>query len=168
MVFVKKSTFFSYVFFSKETQKETFIDILNKKEPFLALKSEVLKTVKKNRDFSKGLVLAFFQKIDLFFIFFLLLKESQEKTFFDILNRKQCFLDQTTKVLKKSKKSKLCKGDSPWFFPKKSTFFSYVFLLAKKKQKETIFDILGRKEYFLDLKSKLLKTSKTIDILQRG
>ena len=54
MVFVKKSTFFSYVFFSKETQKETFIDILNKKEPFLALKSEVLKTVKKIEIFQRG------------------------------------------------------------------------------------------------------------------
>ena len=28
-------------FFSKETHKETFFDILNKKEPFLDLKSEV-------------------------------------------------------------------------------------------------------------------------------
>ena len=54
MVFVKKTTFFSYVFFSKETQKETFIDILNKKEPFLALKSEVLKTVKKIEIFQRS------------------------------------------------------------------------------------------------------------------
>ena len=43
-----------------------------------------------------------------------------------------------------------------------------LFVLSKKNQREKIFDILGRKEYFLDLKSKLLKKSKTIDILQKG
>ena len=125
------------------------------------------KQSKKSR-FFKGVSPRFFQKIDLFFIFFLLSKQSQEKTFFDILNRKQCFLDQTSEVLKKSKKSTFSKGVSPWFFSKKSTFFSYAFFLSKKNRRETIFDILGRKEYFLDLKSKLLKKSKTIDILQRG
>ena len=38
-------------------------------------------------------------------MFFFLSKESQEKTFFDILNRKECFLDLKSKLLKKSKKS---------------------------------------------------------------
>ena len=123
MVFVKKSTFFSYVFFEQKTQKKTFFDILNKKEPFLDLKSQVSKQ-SKNRDFSNGFSPRFFQKIDLFFIFFLLSKETQEKTFFDILNRKQCFLDKTSEVLKKSKKSTFCKRVSPWLFSKKSTFFS--------------------------------------------
>ena len=42
MVFVKKSTFFLDVFFSKKRQKETFFIILYSKEYFLDLKSEVL------------------------------------------------------------------------------------------------------------------------------
>ena len=42
------------------------------------------------------------------------------------------------------------------------------FFLAKKSRKETFFDILDRRECFLDHKRKLLKNSKKIDILQRG
>ena len=42
MVFVKKLTFFLYFFFEKKSQKEAFSDILDSKECFLDLKSEVL------------------------------------------------------------------------------------------------------------------------------
>ena len=42
------------------------------------------------------------------------------------------------------------------------------FFLAKKRRKETFFDILDRRVCFLDHKRKLLKNSKKIDILQRG
>ena len=43
-----------------------------------------------------------------------------------------------------------------------------MFFLNKKSQKETFFDILDRKQCFLELKSEVLKKWKTIDILQRG
>ena len=59
---------------------------------------------------------------------FVLSKKSQKETFFDILDRKECFLD--------------------------------MFVLSKKNQKETFFDILDRKECFLDLKSDVLKKSR--------
>ena len=49
-------------------------------------------------------------------------------------------------------------------FVKKSTFF-HMFLLSKKGQKETFFDILDRKECHLDLKSEVLTKSKNIEIL---
>ena len=45
-------------------------------------------------------------------------------------------------------------------FFKKSTFFSYVFFLSKKSHKEKFFDILDRRECFLDHKRKILKNSK--------
>ena len=45
--------------FRKESQKKTFFDILDRKECFLDLKSEVLKKVQKNQDFVKGLVHGF-------------------------------------------------------------------------------------------------------------
>ena len=51
-------------------------------------------------------------------------------------------------------------------FVEKSTFF-HMFLLSKKGQKETFFDILDRKECHLDLKSEVLTKSKNIDILER-
>ena len=53
MVFLKKSTFSSSVLLSKESKKETFFDILDSKECFLDLKSEVLKNSKKSA-FCKG------------------------------------------------------------------------------------------------------------------
>ena len=54
------------------------------------------------------------------------------------------------------------------FLKKIDLFLINYFFLSKQNQKETIFDILDRKKYFLDLKSKLLKKLKAIDILQRG
>ena len=90
---------------------------------------------------------------------FFLAKKSQKETFFDILNSKECFLDLKSEVLKKSKKSTLCKGFSPWFLSKNRPS-SYMFFLSKKSQKETFFDILDRKEWFLDHKRKVLKNSK--------
>ena len=95
-------------------------------------------------------------------------KKSQKETFFFILDSKECFLDPKSEILAKSKKTTFCKGVSPWFSHKNRPFSHMLFVLSKKNQREKIFDILGRKEYFLDLKSKLLKKSKTIDILQKG
>ena len=44
---LSKNRPFSYIFFSKGSQKETFFDILDRKECFLYLKSEVLKKSRK-------------------------------------------------------------------------------------------------------------------------
>ena len=64
----------------------------------------------------------------------------QKKTFFDILDRKECFLDLKSEILKKSKKSTFGKGVSPWFFWKNRAFL-YLFFMSKKGQKESFFDI---------------------------
>ena len=80
---------------------ETFFYILDNKECFLDLKSKVLKSPK-NQHFAKGLVHCFCQKIDFFLIFFFS-KKSKNETFFYILDRKQCFLDLKSEVLRKSK-----------------------------------------------------------------
>ena len=98
---------------------------------------------------------------------FLLSKKSQKETFFDILDRKKCFLNLKSETLAKSKKSTFFKGVSPWFLSKDRPF-SYMFFLSKKRQEEIFCDILDRKECFLDKKSEDLKKSKKIDILQRG
>ena len=78
--------------------------------------------VKKNRHFAKGLVDGFCQKIDLSLMCFFQAKKSHKETFFDILDRKQCFLDLKSEVLKKSKKSTFCKRVTPWFFSKNYPF----------------------------------------------
>ena len=101
--------FFLYVFFSKKSKKEIFLVFFNRKECVLDLKSEVLAKVKKNRHFAKGLVHGFSQQIELFFISFFLSQESKKKTFFVILDGKECFLEHKRKVLKNSKKSGVLK-----------------------------------------------------------
>ena len=54
MIFVKnESTFLSYVFFEKITQKRLFLDILYRKHCFSDKKNEFLKKTEKSK-FSKG------------------------------------------------------------------------------------------------------------------
>ena len=149
MVFVKKSTFFSYVFFlSKKSQKETFFDILDRKECFLDLKSEVLKNSKK-WTVCKGVSPWFLSKNRPFPpMFFFWTKKARKKHFLIFWiekKRKECFLDHKRKVLKSSKKSTFSKGVSPWFLSKNQPF-SHMFFFCKKSQKETFFDILDRKK----------------------
>ena len=41
-----------------------------------------------------------------------------EEIFFDILDGRECFLDQKSEIFKKSEKSKFSKGVGPCFFSK--------------------------------------------------
>ena len=143
MVFVKKLTFFSFFFLTKKSQKETFFDILDRKECFLDLKSEVLKNSKKST-FSKGVSPWFLAKIRPSSYMFFLSKQSKKETYFDILDSKEFFLDLKSETLAKSKKSAFCKGVSPWFLSKNRPY-SYKIFFEQKGRKETFFDILDRK-----------------------
>ena len=93
-------------------------------------------------------------------------QKRKKQTFIDILDRKECFLDLKSEVLKNSKKSTFSKGVSGWFLGKIRPS-SYMFFLSKQRKKQTYFDILDSKESFFDLKGEVLKNSKKIDILQR-
>ena len=158
MVFVKKFTFFLYFFLAKKTRNKQFFYILDRKECFLDLKSEVL--IKSGKTtFCKGVSPWFLQKNRPVSYMCFFSKKSQKQTVFDILDTKESFLDLKSKVLKMSRKSTFCKGVSPWFLSKKRPF-SYMFFLSKKSQKQTGFDILDRKECFVDLKSQVPAKSK--------
>ena len=166
MVFVKTSTFFSYVFFfSKKSLKETFFDILDRRECFLDHKRKLLKNSKKIDILQRGQFMVFVKK-STFSLSVLSSKESQKETFFDILDRKQSFWTSKVKFSQTRKKSTFFKGFSPWFFSKNRPF-SYMFFLTKKNQKERFFDILDRKECLLDLKSEILKRSKKSTFCKR-
>ena len=118
-------------FLSKKSQKQTVFDILDTKEWFLDLKSEVL-TKSRKSPFCEGVSPWFLSKNRPFsYIFFILSKKSKKQTVFDILDRKECFLDLKSEVLRNWKKSKCCKGVSPWFLSKNRPFF-HMFFLAKK------------------------------------
>ena len=77
--------------------------------------------------FAKGLDHGFCKKIDLFLIRFFLSKKKQKKTFFDILNKKEPFLDLKSQVSKQSKKIDIFQRVLVLVFFKKSTFSSYFF-----------------------------------------
>ena len=143
MVFGKNSTFFLYVFLSKQSKKQTYFDILDSKECFFDLKSETLAKSKKS-PFCKEVSPWFLSKNRPFSHMFFLGKKSKRETFSDILDRKECFLDHKREVLKNSKKSTFCKGVSPWFLCKNRPF-SYNIFFEQKRKKETFFDILDRK-----------------------
>ena len=152
-------------FLSKNSQKKTVFDILENKEYFLDLKSEIPEKSKKSI-FCKGVSPWFLSKNRPFSYMNFLSKKSQKQTVFDILDRKECFLDLKSEILKKSTKSTFCKGVSPWFLSKNRPF-SYMFFFSKKSQKQTVFDILDGKESFLDLKSEVLKKSKKSSFCKR-
>ena len=103
--------------------------------------------------------MVFLNKSNFFSYLFFWAKKARKKTFFVILDRKECFLEHKRKVLKNSKKAAFWKGVSPWFLSKNRPF-SDMFFFSKKRQKETFFNILDRKDCFLDLKSEILKRSK--------
>ena len=86
-------------------------------------------------------------------------KLRKKRSFFDILNKKECFLDQKNGVLEKSKKSIFSKGVSPLFLSKNRTFYHLCFL-GKSSKKRSRFDVLDKKDCFLDRKKELFKSPK--------
>ena len=81
-------------------------------------------------------------------------KLSQKRFFFDILDGRECFLDQKSEIFKKSEKSKFS-----MFFFKNLNIFSWPFF-GQIKQEKFGFYVLGRKECCLHQKSEVLKKSE--------
>ena len=131
MLFVKKSTVVSYFYLKQRKRGNTFLDILDRKERFLELKSEVLKQSKISK-FSKGISPWLLSKnLPFFHISFFYQREPEKKTFFDILERKECFLDLKSEVLKKSKNRHFAKG-LVMVVVKKSMDLLYVYFVQRK------------------------------------
>ena len=97
----KNGTFCHLCFLGKSIQKRAFLDILDNKECFVDKKKEVLQK-SKNSIFSKG-SMVFVKKSNFYHLCFLG-ESSQKRSFFDILDKKECFPDQKNEVLKKFKK----------------------------------------------------------------
>ena len=128
MVFVKKSTFFLYVFFSaKKAKKNHFLIFCIEKNAFQTKKEKFYKILK-NRHFAKGLVHGVCQKN----------KKGRKKHFLIFWIEKKVFWTSKVKFSQSRKKSTFCKGVSPWC-SSKNLSFSHWFFWAKK----------GRKKHFL-------------------
>ena len=156
MVFVKKSTFFLYVFFKlKKPERSLFLIFWIENKAFWTSKKKFSQSRKKST-FCKGVSPWFLSKNRPFSHFFFWPKKAIKKhylIFWIEKNRKEYFLDHKREVLKNSKKSTFYKGVSPWFLSKNRPFSHlFFFFLSKKSEKERFFDIPDRKECFSDHK----------------
>ena len=92
-------------------------------------------------------------------LLFFFSKIGQENVFYDILQRKNAFLGNKKKKLKKRKNCHFSKGVNPWFWSKNGHFFNF-FSLGNIGQEKMLYNILERKNVFLGYKNKKLKNSK--------
>ena len=86
-----------------------------------------------------------------------------EKIVFDIVERKEWFLDLKIEVLTKAKKWTFFKGVSSCILSNKSNFFISAFFTEIISEK-IVFDIVERKEWFLDQRIEVLRKVKKRDI----
>ena len=136
MAFVKKkSDFLSSMYFGQIKQEKIVFLLFWIKKSFLHQKKKLLKK-SKNSKFSKRVSPWFLSKNRTFCHLCLLGKSSQKRSFFGILDKKECFLDQKKEVLKNDKKSTFSKGVSPKFLSKNRTFYQLSFL-GKSRQKRS-------------------------------
>ena len=91
--------------------------------------------------------------------FFFLGNIGKENVFYDILERKNVFLEYKNMNFKKSKNGHFFKGVNPSFWSKKG-HFSKSFFLGNLGQENVFYDILERKNAFLVYKNKQFKKSK--------
>ena len=122
-------------------------------------KSEVSKRFKKS-NFPKGLVHGFCPKIELFTMRFFRHPKAEKSVFFNILDRKEYFSCQKREVSKMSPKLDFSQG-LVLVFVKKSSLLRCGFL-GTPRQKRVFFNILDRKQYFLDHKREVFKNVRKI------
>ena len=113
----------------------------------------------KNWHFSKRLNPWLRSKNGHFSNFYFLRNICQENVFYDILERKNVSLDYKNKKFKNSKNWHFSKRVNPWFWCK-SGHFSNFYFLGNTPQENVFYDILERKNVFLDYKNKKFKKTK--------
>ena len=116
--FSKNRTFYHLCFLGKSTQKKSFFYILNKKR--LLFRPEIWSS--SLWKFFKGVSPWFWSKHRTFYHVSFLAKLSKKRSFFDILNKQECFSDQQNRVLVKPTRWRFCKGVSVCFLSKNGIF----------------------------------------------
>ena len=94
-----------------------------------------------------------------FFQLFFFGNIGQENVFYDILERKNAFLDYKNKKFKNSKNRRFSKGVNTWFWSK-NNHFSNFFFCHNIGQENVFYDILERKNAFRGHKNKKFTKSK--------
>ena len=99
--------------------------------------------------------------------FFFLSERDKEKSFRDILERKNAFLGYKNNKLKKSKNCHFSNGVNPRFWSKTDHFCNFIFL-GNIGLENVFYDILERKNAFLAYKNKKFQKVEKLTFLQRG
>ena len=136
----------TFFFLGKRDKEKSFYDILERKNAFPGYKNKQFKKSKKFQ-FSKGVNPWFWFKNGHFINFFFLDNIGQGNVFYDILERKNAFLGNKNKKIKKSKNCHFSKGVNPWFWSKNAHFFNFSFL-GNIGQENVFCDILNQKRPF--------------------
>ena len=126
MVLVQNDHFFQLFYLRNIGQGNVFYHILEGKNAFLGYKNKQFKK-SKNWHFSKGVNPCFFSKNDHFLKLFFLGNIGQENVFYDILERKNTFIDYKNKGFKQSKNWHFSKGVNPWFWSTIGHFSNFFF-----------------------------------------
>ena len=126
MVLVENWPFFHLFFLGGICQQNVFYDILEGNNAFLNYKNSIFKTWK-NCYFCEGVNPWFWSKIGSFSIFLFLSIIGEENVFYDILERKNAFLNYKNSIFKKWKNWDFCKGPNPWFWSKIGHFSIFFF-----------------------------------------
>ena len=126
--FWSKNGLFSNFFFSGNIGHENvFYDILKKKNDFLGYKNKVFKK-SKNWHFFKGVKPWFWSKNGRLSKFFFLGNRGQENVYYDILERKNAFLEYKKVKFIKAKNWHFSKRVNPWFCFKNGHFSNFFIL----------------------------------------
>ena len=139
MVLLKNWPFLHLLFLGNIGQENVFYDILERKNAFLGYKNKKFKK-SKNWHFSKGVNPWFCSKIGHFSNFFFSDNIDMQNVFYDILERKNAFLGNKNKKLKKSKNWHFSKSVNVWFSSKIGHFsISYFWAIWARKRCFMIF-----------------------------
>ena len=136
----------------------SFTIFYNKKKAFLDYKKNKFKK-SKNWHFIKEVNPRFWSKNGHFSNFFSLSNIDQENVFYDILERKNAFLDYKKNKFKKSKNWHFIKEVNPCFWSKNGLFSNF-FSLGNIGKENVFYDILKQKNDFLRYKKNKFKKSK--------
>ena len=117
---------FPIFFLGNIGQENVFYDILKRKNAFLGYKNKKFKNLK-NWPFSKGANPYFWSKNGHFSNFHFLGNTGKENVLYDILERKNAFLDYKKKKFKNLKNWHFSKGVNPWFRSKNGHFSNFFF-----------------------------------------
>ena len=164
---MSKIGYFSiFLFLSILGQENVFHDILQQKNGLLGFKNKKFKK-SKNWDICKGVNPWFRSKLAFFCTFLFLSIIGQENVFYNILERKNAFLNYKSSMFKKWKNCDFCKGVNPWFWSKIGYFSIFFFFKDYRRGKCVLRYSRTKKRLPRPYKQKVQKVEK-LRFLQRG